>query len=91
MRTDQLDGETDWKLKVAVPSCQALNRDEVSETCGRVCVCVCDSVEGEGGEGVSDSLHQEWLFLRICLAFKVLFLPRDRRKTSTTSLADSPW
>ena len=29
MRTDQLDGETDWKLKVAVPSCQALATNEV--------------------------------------------------------------
>ena len=29
MRTDQLDGETDWKLKVAVPSCQALPTNEV--------------------------------------------------------------
>jgi phospholipid-translocating ATPase len=24
IRTDQLDGETDWKLRVAVPACQAL-------------------------------------------------------------------
>ena len=29
VRTDQLDGETDWKLKVAVPSCQALSSNEV--------------------------------------------------------------
>ena len=29
MRTDQLDGETDWKLRIAVASCQALARDEV--------------------------------------------------------------
>jgi phospholipid-translocating ATPase len=27
VRTDQLDGETDWKLRVAVPSCQALPDD----------------------------------------------------------------
>jgi phospholipid-translocating ATPase len=27
IRTDQLDGETDWKLRVAVPSCQALKSD----------------------------------------------------------------
>lgn len=27
VRTDQLDGETDWKLRVAVPSCQALSDD----------------------------------------------------------------
>lgn len=27
IRTDQLDGETDWKLKVAVPSCQKLASD----------------------------------------------------------------
>jgi phospholipid-translocating ATPase len=27
IRTDQLDGETDWKLKVAVPSCQKLSND----------------------------------------------------------------
>jgi phospholipid-translocating ATPase len=27
VRTDQLDGETDWKLRVAVPACQALNDD----------------------------------------------------------------
>eukprot|EP00731_Ephydatia_muelleri_P026996 Em0018g1096a len=28
VRTDQLDGETDWKLRIAVASCQALARDE---------------------------------------------------------------
>lgn len=28
IRTDQLDGETDWKLRVAVPACQALPTDE---------------------------------------------------------------
>lgn len=27
IRTDQLDGETDWKLRVAVPSCQKLHSD----------------------------------------------------------------
>jgi phospholipid-translocating ATPase len=27
IRTDQLDGETDWKLRVAVPTCQALPND----------------------------------------------------------------
>jgi len=27
LRTDQLDGETDWKLRVAVPSCQKLPSD----------------------------------------------------------------
>ncbi|KAG8902108.1 putative aminophospholipid-translocase [Tulasnella sp. 403] len=27
IRTDQLDGETDWKLRVAVPSCQKLSSD----------------------------------------------------------------
>jgi phospholipid-translocating ATPase len=27
IRTDQLDGETDWKLRVAVPSCQKLGTD----------------------------------------------------------------
>ncbi|KAI0341172.1 protein transporter [Trametopsis cervina] len=27
IRTDQLDGETDWKLRVAVPTCQKLGRD----------------------------------------------------------------
>lgn len=27
IRTDQLDGETDWKLRVAVPACQKLNND----------------------------------------------------------------
>ena len=27
IRTDQLDGETDWKLRVAVPPCQKLNSD----------------------------------------------------------------
>ncbi|KAF8310761.1 aminophospholipid-transporting P-type ATPase [Clavulina sp. PMI_390] len=27
IRTDQLDGETDWKLRVAVPSCQKLGDD----------------------------------------------------------------
>eukprot|EP00002_Diphylleia_rotans_P019556 TRINITY_DN3778_c0_g2_i9.p1 TRINITY_DN3778_c0_g2~~TRINITY_DN3778_c0_g2_i9.p1 ORF type:complete len:1276 (+),score=258.10 TRINITY_DN3778_c0_g2_i9:70-3897(+) len=28
IRTDQLDGETDWKLRYAVASCQKLSRDE---------------------------------------------------------------
>ncbi|KAG8887160.1 putative aminophospholipid-translocase [Tulasnella sp. 332] len=28
IRTDQLDGETDWKLRVAVPSCQKLGSDK---------------------------------------------------------------
>ncbi|KIP06661.1 hypothetical protein PHLGIDRAFT_106736 [Phlebiopsis gigantea 11061_1 CR5-6] len=28
IRTDQLDGETDWKLRVAVPTCQKLPSDE---------------------------------------------------------------
>lgn len=28
IRTDQLDGETDWKLRVAVPSCQKLLSDK---------------------------------------------------------------
>ncbi|CEL59149.1 phospholipid-translocating ATPase [Rhizoctonia solani AG-1 IB] len=27
VRTDQLDGETDWKLRVAVPTCQSLKDD----------------------------------------------------------------
>ncbi|CAL1698399.1 unnamed protein product [Somion occarium] len=27
IRTDQLDGETDWKLRVAVPGCQKFSRD----------------------------------------------------------------
>ncbi|KAK7684500.1 hypothetical protein QCA50_012447 [Cerrena zonata] len=27
IRTDQLDGETDWKLRVAVPTCQKLSQD----------------------------------------------------------------
>lgn len=27
VRTDQLDGETDWKLRVAVPACQSLSDD----------------------------------------------------------------
>lgn len=29
VRTDQLDGETDWKLRVAVPLCQRLPSDQV--------------------------------------------------------------
>ncbi|KZT21321.1 protein transporter [Neolentinus lepideus HHB14362 ss-1] len=28
IRTDQLDGETDWKLRVAVPACQKLGSDQ---------------------------------------------------------------
>ncbi|PPR03047.1 hypothetical protein CVT24_012435 [Panaeolus cyanescens] len=30
IRTDQLDGETDWKLKVAVPECQKLPEGDLS-------------------------------------------------------------
>jgi len=29
IRTDQLDGETDWKLRLAVPSTQSLSSDMV--------------------------------------------------------------
>jgi phospholipid-translocating ATPase len=29
IRTDQLDGETDWKLRVAVPECQKLQEGEL--------------------------------------------------------------
>lgn len=28
IRTDQLDGETDWKLRLAIPSLQRLNSDQ---------------------------------------------------------------
>jgi phospholipid-translocating ATPase len=28
IRTDQLDGETDWKLRLAIPSLQRLHTDE---------------------------------------------------------------
>ena len=28
IRTDQLDGETDWKLKIAIPATQKLGGDE---------------------------------------------------------------
>lgn len=28
IRTDQLDGETDWKLRLAIPSLQRLHSDE---------------------------------------------------------------
>ncbi|KAJ7280383.1 protein transporter [Mycena rebaudengoi] len=30
IRTDQLDGETDWKLRVAVPDCQALDEGQLT-------------------------------------------------------------
>lgn len=29
IRTDQLDGETDWKLRVAVPQCQKLDEGDL--------------------------------------------------------------
>lgn len=28
IRTDQLDGETDWKLRLAIPSLQRLDSDQ---------------------------------------------------------------
>ena len=31
IRTDQLDGETDWKLRVAVSTTQNLDKSNVSE------------------------------------------------------------
>ena len=31
-RTDQLDGETDWKLRAAVPTCQKLQSDRLVES-----------------------------------------------------------
>lgn len=34
LRTDQLDGETDWKLRVAVPSCQRLDSDRALQCLG---------------------------------------------------------
>lgn len=30
IRTDQLDGETDWKLRVAVPECQKLEEGDLA-------------------------------------------------------------
>lgn len=33
LRTDQMDGETDWKLRLTVPPCQRLPCDDVSEIC----------------------------------------------------------
>jgi len=30
IRTDQLDGETDWKLRVAVPECQKLDEGDLA-------------------------------------------------------------
>lgn len=43
IRTDQLDGETDWKLKVAVPTCQKLPSDDEllrldAEIYGKLCL-----------------------------------------------------
>ena len=35
VRTDQLDGETDWKLRVATPTCQALASNEVGHVISR--------------------------------------------------------
>jgi len=35
IRTDQLDGETDWKLRLAIPSLQRITTDAV-------CVCTLD-------------------------------------------------
>ena len=32
IRTDQMDGETDWKLRLAIRSTQALPSDHVRET-----------------------------------------------------------
>ena len=37
IRTDQLDGETDWKLRLAVPSTQRLASDAVLTTCDNFC------------------------------------------------------
>lgn len=53
IRTDQLDGETDWKLRVAVPACQKLpsDRDLLSldaEIYGELiqfCYCLCTHLE----------------------------------------------
>ena len=42
IRTDQLDGETDWKLRVAVPTCQKLSERELmdidAEIYGKLCL-----------------------------------------------------
>ena len=38
IRTDQLDGETDWKLKLAVQSTQKLQTSVVSDSQGRASV-----------------------------------------------------
>ncbi|CAG8437521.1 7140_t:CDS:10 [Diversispora eburnea] len=34
IRTDQLDGETDWKLRLAIPSCQKLSNDNIHNFIG---------------------------------------------------------
>lgn len=54
IRTDQLDGETDWKLRVAVPATQKLPSDQellnldaeiygafLKRDCTSVCLCSC--------------------------------------------------
>lgn len=38
VRTDQLDGETDWKLRIAVPATQALSEDELTRLGSRAVV-----------------------------------------------------
>ena len=38
IKTDQLDGETDWKLRTALPLLQQLQSDKV---CVCMCLCVC--------------------------------------------------
>ena len=87
VRTDQLDGETDWKLRVAVPSTQTLPSDQVCTytvtlwqnihivhwCLADLCVCVCVC------------------YTRVCLVLEDLCLPRNRRRTSTTSLGGSQW
>lgn len=36
VRTDQLDGETDWKLRVAVPAFQSMTDEELTAVTGEV-------------------------------------------------------
>lgn len=38
IRTDQLDGETDWKLRIAVPNTQSMSEDELTHLGGRAVV-----------------------------------------------------
>jgi phospholipid-translocating ATPase len=81
IRTDQLDGETDWKLRVAVPATQTLKSDEAL-------LSLEGEVYGQSLSPLSPPLHDPTPMLRIVFFDSVHF--PSAVELTITLLADSP-